>query len=381
MNPLVAPPAARIGDSLGEIGTPSLLLDLDAFDSNLREMAAFTASQGIALRPHAKAHKSSAIARRQIEAGARGICCQKLSEAYPFAAAGIESIHISNEFVGADKLAMAVELAAHVRLSVCVDANAQVVALGDAAARAGVTIDVFPEVDVGQHRCGVTSETALLELVDTIARYPSLRFAGLQAYHGGAQHVRDWSARRETALRAATLTAGFVQALDARGVHCAVVTGGGTGTVEFDAASGVYTEVQPGSYLFMDGDYGGNTWSDALRPRHSLFLLATIMSAVQPGMAVCDVGLKGLTVDSGLPREVIRAAGERGPKLSYVAANDEHGMLEVQGMTGTASLAGSRVMLPPGHCDPTVNLHDQFVCFRGNRVEALWDIDARGLSR
>jgi D-threonine aldolase len=381
MNPLVAPPAARIGDSLGEIGTPSLLIDLDAFDSNLREMAAFTASHGIALRPHAKAHKSSKIARRQIEAGARGVCCQKLSEAYPFAAAGVESIHISNEFVGADKLAMAVELAAHVRLSVCVDAPAQVVALGDAAARAGVTIDVLPEVDVGQHRCGVTSETALLELVDTIARYTSLRFAGLQAYHGGAQHVRDWSARKEVALQAATLAASFVQALDTRGIHCAVVTGGGTGTVEFDATSGVYTEVQPGSYLFMDGDYGGNAWSGALHPRHSLFLLATIMSAGRPGMAVCDVGLKGMTVDSGLPREVIRAAGAQGPKLHYVAANDEHGMLEVPEMTDATSLAGSRVLLPPGHCDPTVNLHDQFVCFRGNRVEALWDIDARGLSR
>jgi D-serine deaminase-like pyridoxal phosphate-dependent protein len=383
MNTLVAPPAAQIGDSLGEIGTPSLLIDLDAFDSNLREMAAFTASQGIALRPHAKAHKSSAIARRQIEAGALGICCQKLSEAYPFAAAGIESIHISNEFVGADKLAMAVELAAHVRLSVCVDAPAQVVALGAAAARAGVRIDVLPEVDVGQHRCGVTSETALLELVDAIAQCAALRFVGLQAYHGGAQHVRDWSARKQAASQAAALTAGFVQALDARGVHCAVVTGGGTGTVEFDAASGVYTEVQPGSYLFMDGDYGGNAWLGTLRPRPSLFLLATIMSAGRLGMAVCDVGLKGLTVDSGLPREVIWAAGAQGPKLNYIAANDEHGMLEVENspLTPTASLVGSRVMLPPGHCDPTVNLHDQFVCFRGNRVEALWDIDARGLSR
>lgn len=380
---LVPPAAAKIGDTLAMVGTPSLLIDLAAFEANLLAMAAFASAHGVALRPHAKAHKSSAIAQRQVEAGAVGICCQKLSEAYPFAAAGIQSIHISNEFIGVDKLAMAVELAAHVRLSVCVDAADQVRAIGEAAAAGGVTIDVLPEVDVGQHRCGVTSPEALLELVDAIAAQPALRFNGLQAYHGAAQHIRHWEDRKLEAQRAADRAAHFVEALDARGVRCNVVTGGGTGTVEFDAETGVYTELQPGSYLFMDGDYGGIEWAGSVRPRHSLYILSTIMSAGRPGVAVCDVGLKGLAVDSGLPRDVMWAPGSSGPALTYVAANDEHGMLELTSEKSltAAALSGQRILLPPGHCDPTVNLYDSFVCFRDNRVEAIWPIDARGLSR
>ncbi|KXU92405.1 alanine racemase [Caballeronia megalochromosomata] len=379
-----APPAAaRVGDLLTSVATPSLTIDLDAFDANLAAMSAFAARHGVALRPHAKAHKSSEIAKRQIDAGAVGVCCQKLSEAYPFAAAGIASIHVSNEFVGADKLAMAVELASHVRLSVCVDALPQVRALGETAARAGVTIDVLPEVDAGQHRCGVTSEDALVELVDGIASQSALRFAGIQAYHGGIQHVAGWAARKHEANRAADIAAGYVRALETRGVRCGIVTGGGTGTVEFDAASGVFTELQPGSYLFMDGDYGGLNWDGELRWRHSLFVLSTIMSATRPGMAVCDVGLKGLAVDSGLPRSVHWVDADDAPALSYVSANDEHGMLQaLRDAEGDfAGRVGKRLLLPPGHCDPTVNLYDEFVCHRNGRVADLWPIDARGFSR
>lgn len=376
------PPAARPGDTLDAVATPSLLLDLDAFDVNLAAMAAFAKQKGVALRPHAKAHKSSVIARKQIEAGAVGVCCQKLSEAYPFAAAGVRSIHISNEFVGADKLAMAVELAAHVRLSVCVDALPQVAALGDAAARAGVEIDVLPEVDAGQHRCGVTNEDALLALIDAIHAQAALCFTGIQAYHGGAQHIVQWSARKEEAQRAAERTAAYVHAIEARGIACGIVTGGGTGTVEFDAASGVYTEVQPGSYLFIDGDYGRLDWDGALRWRHALFILSTIMSATRPGMAVCDVGLKGLAVDSGLPRSVRWLhASDDAPALAYTSANDEHGMLEAGTTVNISDAIGARLLLPPGHCDPTVNLYDQYVCYRGDRVVDLWPVDARGLSR
>jgi len=380
---LLPPPAARVGDPLVSVATPSLTIDLDAFDANLAAMSAFVARHGVALRPHAKAHKSSEIARRQIEAGAVGVCCQKLSEAYPFAAAGIASIHVSNEFVGMDKLAMAVELASHVRLSVCVDALPQVHALGDAAARAGVTIDVLPEIDAGQHRCGVTSEDALLALVDGIASQGALRFAGIQAYHGGIQHIADWAARKDEASRAADAAARYVRALDVRGVRCGIVTGGGTGTVEFDAASGVFTELQPGSYLFMDGDYGGIGWGGELHWRHSLFVLSTVMSATRPGMAVCDVGLKGLAVDSGLPRSVQWLDAIDEPALTYISANDEHGMLQAQHESegDFARLVGKRLLLPPGHCDPTVNLYDEYVCHRNGRVTDLWPIDARGLSR
>jgi D-threonine aldolase len=380
---LAPPPAARVGDTLDAVATPSLIIDLDAFDANLSTMAAFAKRHGIALRPHAKAHKSSVIARRQVDAGAVGVCCQKLSEAYPFAAAGIASIHVSNEFAGADKIAMAIELASHTRLSVCVDALPQIAALGQAASRAGVSIDVLPEIDAGQHRCGVTHEDALLALVDEIASHASLRFSGIQAYHGGSQHIRACDARKAEAARAAECAARYVRALETRGVRCEIVTGGGTGTAEFDAASGVFTELQPGSYLFMDGDYGDNEWPGALRFRHSLYVLSTVMSAARPGMAVCDVGLKGLAVDSGLPRRVNWLDDANGPALRYVSANDEHGMLEAidapqRDMTDSV---GKRLHLPPGHCDPTANLYDEYVCHRNGHVEAIWPIDARGLSR
>jgi D-threonine aldolase len=173
-----------------------------------------------------------------------------------------------------------------------------------------------------------------------------------------------------------------VRALEARGVRCGIVTGGGTGTVEFDAASGVFTELQPGSYLFMDGDYGDIEWTGELRWRHSLYVLSTVMSATRPGMAVCDVGLKGLAVDSGLPRSVKWLDGSGALALRYASANDEHGMLEAdEAASDTSALAGKRVLLPPGHCDPTANLYDEYVCHRDGRVEEIWAIEARGLSR
>jgi len=377
---LTLPAAASIGDSLAQIGTPSLLIDLDVFDRNLQAMADLTAAHGMALRPHGKAHKTSAIALRQIAAGAVGICCQKLSEAYPFALAGVASIHISNEFVGADKLGMAVALAGVVDLSVCVDSLTQVADVAHAAEQADVSIAVFPEVDIGANRCGVSNSDDLLALVDAIARSPALRFAGIQAYHGGVQHIRSWASRREAAGVGADRTASYVSALGARGIACPVVTGGGTGSVEFDVESGVFTEIQAGSYLFLDGDYQDNEWQDVVRPQTSLYVLSTIMSAGRPGHAVCDIGLKGLAVDSGLPRFVAYLPGEVGPVLAYVAANDEHGILRVAS-SAPASLEGRRILLPPGHCDPTINLHDAFICYRGNRVEEIWPIDARGLSR
>ncbi|GGC13158.1 alanine racemase [Oxalicibacterium flavum] len=373
---LAFPPLARIGDPLERVSTPALILDLDAFDANVGAMAAMAKKAGVALRPHAKAHKSSAISQRQLEAGAVGICCQKLTEVYPFVRAGIRNVHISNEFVGADKVAMAIELARHITLSICVDHVQQVRDIGAAADAAGVTIAVLPEVDIGQGRCGVASEEQLAALADAIAAHPGLRFGGLQAYHGGIQHVAEWDQRRVAAARSADKAAAYVRFLEARGLPCPVVTGGGTGTVEFDAASGVFTELQPGSYIFLDGHYGSSEWLGGFRPRHGLFIASTVMSTAKPGMAVCDVGLKGVAVDSGLPRVHGAAAAD----LRYTAANDEHGILHLVDAQQPDRL-GERLLLIPGHCDPTCNLHDQFVCVRDGVVEALWAIDARGLSQ
>ena len=371
------PPPARPGDPLSAVDTPALLLDLDAFERNLDRLQAAANAAGIALRPHAKAHKCPAVALAQIARGAVGICCQKVSEALPFLRAGITDIHISNEIaLHPAKARLLAQMARHGRFSVCVDHAAQVALLADAAAEAGSRLGVFIEVDIGQGRCGLPADAgavqALLELV--AARGEQLAFRGLQAYHGGIQHLRGHAERREAAARAAARVAALRDALLTAGLPCPVITGGGSGSAEFDLGSGVFTELQAGSYAFMDGDYGNNEYAGTLRYEHALFLATRVMSLGSDGTrCILDAGLKSLAVDSGLPR-VWDAPG-----LDYTAANDEHGI--VRGSADALPALGTLLRLVPGHCDPTLNLHDQIVAYRGERVEAIWPIAARGLSR
>ena len=371
------PPPALPGQLLGAIDTPSLVLDLDAFERNLDCMQARADQAGVRLRPHAKAHKCPDIALAQIARGAVGICCQKVSEALPFVRAGIGDIHISNEIAGPAKARMLAAMALHARMSVCVDDARQVAALAEACGQAGATLTVFVEIDVGQGRCGVGNADAAMGLTEAIASHPALCFGGLQAYHGGAQHRRTVNERREEAARAAAKTAQVLARLQAAGVRCDVVTGGGTGSVAFDLTSGVYTEIQPGSYVFMDGDYGRNEWDDALPFEHSLFIATTVMSVAAPTRVVVDAGLKSMAVDSGLPL-VWRAPD--GAALRYVAANDEHGIVEAS-EGGALPDLGAQLLLVPGHCDPTLNLYDEIIGIRGDFVECLWPVSARGLSR
>jgi D-threonine aldolase len=376
----VLPPAARVGDPLSAVDTPALVLDLDAFERNLGAMQAAATAAGVALRPHAKAHKTPAIALAQRARGAVGICCQKVSEALPFLAAGIDDIHISNQPGGPAKCALLAQLARHGRFSTCVDHPQQVADLAAATAAAGSRLTVFIEIDIGQGRCGVPDAPAALRLLDALAAHPQLRFGGLQAYQGGVQHRRGHAERGEAARRAADRTAAVVAALAAAGVACPVVTGGGTGSVEFDLASGVYTEVQPGSYVFMDGDYGRNEAGAGLRFEHALFVACAVMSIGGGGRCTVDAGLKSLAVDSGLP--TVWCDGAASPAWTYAAANDEHGIVRVaDGAAAALPGLGVHLLLVPGHCDPTLNLHDQLVAVRGGRVEALWPVAARGLSR
>lgn len=375
------PPAARPGDALRAVDTPALVLDLAAFERNLDHMQDSASAAGVALRPHAKAHKTPAIARAQLARGAVGICCQKVSEALPFLQAGITSIHISNQPGGPAKCALLAQMALHGRFSVCVDHPQQVTDLAAATAAAGSGLTVFIEIDIGQGRCGVADAAEVLRLLDVLAAHPQLHFGGLQAYQGGVQHRRGHAERAEAARRAADRTAAVVAALGAVGVACPVVTGGGTGSVEFDLASGVYTEVQPGSYVFMDGDYGRNDAGTALRFEHALFVACTVMSVGDGSRCTVDAGLKSLAVDSGLP--TVWADGAASTALAYVAANDEHGIVRATDAAASAGLPGlgALLLLVPGHCDPTLNLHDQLVAVRGGVVEALWPVAARGLSR
>lgn len=367
-------PPARVGQLEREIDTPALVIDLDAFEANLDTMAGLIEAAGVRLRAHAKTHKSPVIAHLQMARGAVGQCVQKVAEAEILAWGGVSDILVSNEVVGADKLARLAALARITRIAVCADDASQVAAIEAAAAAADVTISVLVEIDVGAGRCGVAPGPDAVALAQIIAASPHLTFGGLQAYHGSAQHIRTHAGRRAAIAAACDNTRRTVEQLRQVGLACAIVGGGGTGTFEIEAASGVYTEIQAGSYCFMDADYAANLGVDGQptgRFRHSLFVLSTVMSAAQPGVAVLDAGHKAVAIDSGMPLVWQR------PDLSYVGASDEHGKLSVpQG--SVKPIVGEKLRLVPGHCDPTVDRFDWFVGVRRGRVECLWPVAARG---
>jgi D-serine deaminase-like pyridoxal phosphate-dependent protein len=371
---IALPPAAQPGDPLARVDTPSLALDLTAFEANLRAMQAWADRHEVALRPHAKAHKCPQIALRQVALGARGICCQKVSEALPFVAAGIRDIHISNEVVGPAKMALLGQLARAAKISVCVDNAQNLAQLSAAMVQAGAQIDVLVEVDVGQGRCGVSDDATVLALAQQARALPGLNFAGLQAYHGSVQHYRTREERATVSRQAARIAASYAQLLRESGIACDTITGGGTGSAEFDAASGVYTELQAGSYAFMDGDYGANEWGGPLNFQNSLFLLSTVMSTPTPDRVVLDAGLKSASAECGPPA----VYGESG--LTCTAINDEHSVVRVE-PGATAPALGSVLRLVPAHVDPTFNLHDGLVVFKDGVVQDIWEISARGFSR
>jgi D-serine deaminase-like pyridoxal phosphate-dependent protein len=371
---------AAPGERVDAIETPALIIDLDAMERNLAAMAAFARAHGVRLRPHAKMHKCAAIARLQMAAGAVGVCVQKTSEAEALAAAGIDDIYISNEVIDRRKLGRVATLARRIRLAIAVDSVEGVDRLAAAMRDAQASIDVFVEIDVGQGRCGVAPAAAGALAHRVVSHAPpegGLRFAGLQAYHGGAQHLRGAAEREAASHHAAALARAAQASITASGIACPLVTGAGTGTFAFDAASGVWGELQCGSYLFMDGDYADNAPSPgAPRFEPALFVKSQVMSR-GAAHAVIDAGHKSHAIDSGLPRVWAR-------KLDYGNGGDEHGILRPKPSSSPNHLPelGATVWLVPGHCDPTVNLHARYVALRGGLergiVEALWPIEARG---
>ncbi len=367
--PLPAPAAP--GQPLADVDTPALLLDLDAFERNLATMTAAVRPFGVRLRPHAKSHKCAEIARRQIAAGAVGVCVQKSSEAEALVAGGVPDVLIANEVVGRGKLARLAQLGRSAQIGVCVD-DAEVVADLDAAARgAGSRLDVYVEVNVGANRCGVEPGAPALRLAQIVSGSANLRFAGLQAYHGAAQHLRTVAERRAAIAQAVEKAGDTRRLIEDAGLACDIVTGAGTGTFIYEGTSGVYDELQPGSYVFMDADYNRNSWDGFPRFEQSLFIWATVMSAPTPERVVVDAGLKAHSFDSGMPQVVGR------PGVEYARPSDEHGVLKVA-PGARAPRLGDKLRLVPGHCDPTVNLYDWLVCYRGERVEAVWQVTARG---
>ena len=369
----LAPPA-EVGMSIDMVDTPALLIELDPFERNLARMAALAASLGMALRPHAKTHKSPDIAHRQIALGAVGQCCQKVSEAEVLVAGGVSDILVSNEVVGDRKLDRLAALARDSRVAVCADDRANVEALDAAAARADTTLEVLVEIDVGGGRCGVRSSQDAVALAQAIDAAGQLRFGGLQAYHGTAQHIRAHSDRRAAIVGAAEQVRSARAALAGAGLDCARITGAGTGSFSFEAETSEWDELQCGSYVFMDADYAKNRDADDAAFttfEHSLFVLATVMSRPEPAVAVVDAGHKAAAIDSGNPVPAGLA------DIAYTGASDEHGALRV-GRAAAALALGDKIRLIPGHCDPTVNLHDWYVCVRNDVVEAVWPVAARG---
>ena len=371
------------------IDTPALVLDLDAMQRNLGRMAEFARKREIRWRPHAKMHKSSALARLQMQAGAVGVCVQKTSEAEAMVAGGVRDVYISNEVIAPAKLARVADLAHRLaadqgQLAIAVDSAEGVSRLAYAMneRRQGgpaAVIDVFVEIDVGQGRCGVPPGRRALDLVLDIRRHAALRFAGLQAYHGKAQHLRSAQARRDAIAQVVQDVLFTRKQIEAEGLKVPMVTGAGTGSMLYEAASGVYGELQAGSFLFMDADYAANE-RDPAQPafEHALFIKSQVMSS---GVrhAVCDAGHKSHAIDSGLPKVLtLPATGE----LEYANGGDEHGILTPAGSNQRVPRLDETIWLIPGHCDPTVNLHDVMIGVSGGlkhgRVEKLIRVDARG---
>lgn len=362
-------PPAEPGMPIDEIDTPALVVDLDAFEFNLDTMARLAAEAGVKLRPHAKTHKSPVVAHLQMERGAVGQCVQKVAEAEVLAWGGVSDILVSNEVVSPRKLARLAALTRICTIAVCADDRRGIDLIEAAARDAGLRLTVLVEIDVGAGRCGVAPGPEAVALAKQIADSPHLRFGGLQAYHGGAQHQRTPTERAASIDAAAGMVRSVVEDLKRIGLDCPIVGGAGTGTFALEAASGVYTELQVGSYAFMDADYGRNTPAPPFR--NALFVRATVMSAPHAGLAVIDAGHKAVAVDSGLPLVWKR------PGVTYVGASDEHGNLALTEEAAPLRI-GEQVMLVPGHCDPTVDRYDWYVGVRNDRVERLWPVAARG---
>ncbi|MBZ1350528.1 DSD1 family PLP-dependent enzyme [Alcaligenaceae bacterium LF4-65] len=363
--------AAHVGDHFDQIDTPALVLDLDIFERNVKCLQDALAGTGVRLRPHAKSHKCPDIALRQIKNGAVGICCQKVSEAAVFVDAGVQDVLITNQVVGAKKVSHALDLAARARIGVLVDHEEQIRAFAQASETRKVKIDVYIEIDVGMGRCGVDSIEQTVALARQIEQAPYLNFMGLQCYHGSAQHYRLPQERKDAiAATCATATA-TKAAIEKLGIKVERITGAGTGSVMLERDSKVFNEVQAGSYIFMDRDYAANQRDGLDLPfEHALFIKSAVLSHPTKDRAVVDAGLKASSVDSGMPAVWGR------DDARYLKASDEHGALELT-VDSTLKL-GDAVMLIPGHCDPTVNLYDELICIRGDKVEAIWPIAARG---
>ena len=367
---------ASIGMDEAEIQTPCLVLDLDALERNIIKMGDFVQSMGVRHRIHGKMHKSVDIALLQERLGGScGVSCQKVSEAEAFIRGGIKDVLVSNQVrdpAKIDRMAKLPKLGA--RIICCVDDLANVAELSAAAVRHGTEIECLVEIDCGAGRCGVLTTAEVLAIATAINVADGLRFSGIQAYQGAMQHLDHYDDRKAKIDIAVAMVRDAVETLKANGLICDIVGGGGTGSYYFEGNSGIYNELQSGSYAFMDADYGRILDQDGARIdqgewENALFILTGVMSHAKSNMAICDAGLKVQSVDSGLP--VVYGRDD----VTYIKCSDEHGVIEDP--NGVLKI-GEKLRLVPGHCDPTCNVHDWYVGVRNGKVEVLWPVTARG---
>lgn len=356
-----------------QLPTPALIVDADAFEANVERMAQRAKVAGLGLRPHSKTHKSATIARRQMAAGAVGICCAKLGEAEALAASGLRGLLVTSPIVGDDTTARAVALARIDRdLMLVVDHEQQVETLAAASAGAGVTPSVLIDVDVAMARTGVATPQAALALAAAIASRPSLRLAGVQGYGGIWQHVAGEGERRKAVAAGMTRLSAIVRELRESGHRVPLVTGGGTGTFAADASLKVLNDVQPGSYIFMDNQYRDALGKDEDGAfRQSLFVQARVVSVNAEKWVTVDAGLKAFATDGPVPR----VTDPRFSADSYFYYGDEHGGLMRPAGANRIAL-GERFELVPPHCDPTVDRYSVYHFVRGDTLVDIVDIEA-----
>ena len=365
---------AAIGMAEADIQTPCLVVDLDALERNIVTMGNYAKAMGVRHRVHGKMHKSVDIALLQEKLGdSCGVCCQKVSEAEVFARGGIKDVLVSNQVrdpAKIDRLARMPKLGA--RTLCCVDDLDNVAELALAVKKHGTEIECLVEIDCGAGRCGVSEGQPVVDIAKAIHATPGLKFAGIQAYQGAMQHMENFQERKEKLDIAIAMVARTIEMLKVEGLTCDIVGGGGTGSYYFEGNSGVFNELQCGSYAFMDADYqrihdeNGEKISEF---ENALFILTSVMSHTKIDKAICDAGLKAQSVDSGLPYIFGR------DDVEYIKCSDEHGV--ISDPNGVLKI-NEKLKLVPGHCDPTCNVHDYYVGVRNGKVEVLWPVSARG---
>ena len=362
-----------------ELDTPCLCVDLDLLEANIATMEATVRRNGIASRPHAKTHKTPVIAQMQLDNGAVGICTAKVSEAEAMFQNGIDEILMTTTNVTPTKIRRAMNLRqANSRFIQATDSPENARLLSAAATAMGFVADVVVDVDPGGHRTGITPGQPALELAQLIDQLPGLNLRGLLCYDGGSQHVIGFDERKTQTLQRLVAATETYDLFNQSGLSTEIFSGGGTGTYNIDHETRGLTDVQVGSYVFMDAQYidiGGETDDEVYSDfGASLTILTTVLNDQYEGRVTTDAGAKACTIN----RPWARVKGETG--MSYTSGSDEFGTLRYEDNASRAYKVGDKLELIVSHCDPVVNLYNQMYAIRNDRVEAVWQIAARGLS-